>query len=112
MSAVPITPPTPPRPDILRLRVTARDADTLRALLREVRPDTGGRPRQESDGSVGIDVYAPENRVAALEREGVTVTRTGNASEHGRAAQAEVGTGDRYAADDAVPHGLAAKLAG
>ncbi|MFB7128488.1 hypothetical protein [Kitasatospora sp. NPDC056273] len=109
MSAVPTR---PPRPDILRLRVTARDPEVLRALLREARPDTGGRPHVEPDGSVGIDVYAPEARIAALEREGVTVTRIGNASEAGRAAQAEVGTGDRFAAADAVPHGLAAKPAG
>ncbi|MFF2075908.1 hypothetical protein ACFVXG_14260 [Kitasatospora sp. NPDC058162] len=112
MSAVPTAPPTPPRPDILKLRVTARDADTLRALLREARPDTGGRPQPEPDGSVGIDVFAPDDQVAALEREGVTVTRIGNASADGRAAQAEVGTGDRFAAADAVPHGLAVKLAG
>ncbi|MFI9319117.1 hypothetical protein ACIGXI_04885 [Kitasatospora aureofaciens] len=110
MSAVPSTPPT--RPDILKLRVTADDADTLLALLREARPDTGGRPQAEPDGRVGIDVYVPEDQVATLEREGVTVTRIGNASEAGRAAQAEVGTGDRFAAEDAVPRGLAAKLAG
>ncbi|MGW2378426.1 MULTISPECIES: hypothetical protein [Kitasatospora] len=110
MSAVPSAQPT--RPDILRLRVTAKDADTLRALLRETRPDTGGRPRVEPDGRVGIDVYAPEDQAASLEREGVTVTVIGNASEAGRAAQAEVGTGDRFAAADAVPRGLAAKLAG
>ncbi|MFE4974210.1 hypothetical protein ACFRAR_19135 [Kitasatospora sp. NPDC056651] len=108
MSAVPIR---PSRPDVLRLRVTARDPDVLRALLREARPDTGGRPRLEADGSVGIDVYAPADRIPALERAGVTVTRIGNASEAGRAAQAEVGTGDRFAAADAVPHGLAAKPA-
>ncbi|MFJ8472573.1 hypothetical protein [Kitasatospora sp. NPDC094011] len=112
MSALPSAPPTPPRPDILRLRVTAKDAETLRALLRDTRPDTGGRPQAEPDGRVGIDVYAPEAQVAALEREGVTVTRLGNASAAGRAAQAEVGTGDRFAAPGAVPHGLAAKPAG
>ncbi|MET8627029.1 hypothetical protein ABZW30_25240 [Kitasatospora sp. NPDC004669] len=109
MSAVPSA---QPRPDILQLRVTAKDADTLRALLRETRSDVGGRPHVEADGSVGIDVYAPEHQIAALEREGVTVTRIGNASEAGRAAQAEVGTGDRFAPADAVPHGLAEKIAG
>ncbi|MBD0695967.1 hypothetical protein [Streptomyces sp. CBMA123] len=110
MSAVPSASSTPPRPDILRLRVTAKDAETLLALLRDTRPDTGGHPQPEPDGRIGIDVYAPDAQVAALEREGVTVTRLGNASEDGRAAQAEVGAGDRFAA--AVPHGLAAKLTG
>ncbi|GAB7185034.1 hypothetical protein ATKI12_4865 [Kitasatospora sp. Ki12] len=108
MSAV----PNAPHDDILRLRVTAKDLETLRALLRETRSDTGGRPHHEADGRVGIDVYATAAQVPALEREGVTVTRAGNASEAGRAAQAEVGSGDRFAPADAVPRGLAAKLAG
>ncbi|MEU9080524.1 hypothetical protein ACFYUY_29835 [Kitasatospora sp. NPDC004745] len=105
-------PSTPSRPDILRLRVTAKDADTLRTLLRETRPDVGGRPYVEADGRVSIDAYVPDDRVAALQRDGVSVTRIGNASEAGRAAQAEVGEGDRFAPADAVPRGLAAKLAG
>ncbi|MFG2917974.1 hypothetical protein ACGF0D_34420 [Kitasatospora sp. NPDC048298] len=109
MSSVP---DTPPPDDILRLRVTAKDPETLRALLRDTRPDVGGRPRVEEDGRVGIDVYAPADRIPALEREGVTVTVIGNASEAGRAAQAEVGSGDRFAPADAVPRGLAAKLSG
>ncbi|MFJ6380779.1 hypothetical protein ACIQI7_12395 [Kitasatospora sp. NPDC092039] len=108
MSAV----PNEPYEDILRLRVTAKDPETLRALLRETRSDVGGRPRVEADGSVGIDVYATAAQVPALEREGVTVTWTGNASEAGRAAQADIGSGDRFAPDDAVPHGLAAKTTG
>ncbi|MQS10913.1 hypothetical protein F7Q99_01110 [Streptomyces kaniharaensis] len=98
--------------DILRVRVTARDADTLRALLREVRPDVGGRPSIAADGTVSIDAYVPDDRIPALEREGVTVTRVGNASAAGRAAQAEVGEGDRFAPADAVPRGLAAKFGG
>ncbi|RKT19649.1 hypothetical protein BX285_4118 [Streptomyces sp. 1114.5] len=109
MSAVPNE---APHDDILRLHVIAEDRETLRTLLHETRPDVGGRPHVEADGRIGIDVYAPASEIPALEREGVTVTRTGNASEAGRAAQAEVGTGDRFAAADAVPHGLAAKLAG
>ncbi|WP_316527757.1 hypothetical protein [Kitasatospora brasiliensis] len=112
MSAVPTRPSPPSRPDILRLRVTAKDRETLRALLREARPDVGGRPHVEADGRVGIDVYAPADQVQALEREGVTVTRIGNASEAGRAAQADVGGGDRFAPADAVPHGLAEKISG
>ncbi|MBV6701274.1 hypothetical protein [Kitasatospora aureofaciens] len=98
--------------DILRVRVTARNADTLRALLRDVHPDVGGRPTLDADGSVSIDVYVPDDRIPALEREGVTVTRVGNASAAGRAAQAEVGQGDRFAAANAIPRGLAAKLGG
>ncbi|MFD8753649.1 hypothetical protein ACFV0O_22140 [Kitasatospora sp. NPDC059577] len=109
MSAVPHASPDD---DILRLHVTSEDPEALRALLRENRPDVGGRPHVEADGRIGIDVYTTADRIPDLEREGVTVTRTGNASEAGRAAQAEVGSGDRFTPDDAVPHGLATKLAG
>ncbi|WP_030056846.1 MULTISPECIES: hypothetical protein [Streptomyces] len=109
MSAVPNE---PSQDDILRLHVTAKDPEALRALLRDTRADVGGRPHVETDGRIGVDVYTTADRIPDLEREGVTVTRTGNASEAGRAAQAEVGSGDRFAPDDAVPHGLAAKLAG
>ncbi|MFJ9442099.1 hypothetical protein ACIRRH_09515 [Kitasatospora sp. NPDC101235] len=106
------TPNASPHDDILRLRVTAKDPETLRALLRDTHPDVGGRPHVEEDGRIGIDVYAPADQVPALEREGITVTRVGNASEAGRAAQAEVGVGDRFAPADAVPRGLATKLSG
>ncbi|MER7752504.1 hypothetical protein [Kitasatospora sp. NPDC097643] len=97
-------------PDIHRVRVFAKDADTLRALLREVRADVSGRAHRAEDGSVGIDAYVPESTIPVLERNGATVTRIANASEAGRAAQAQVGEGDRFAPADAVPHGLAEKL--
>ncbi|MFI6849605.1 hypothetical protein OG535_03910 [Kitasatospora sp. NBC_00085] len=99
-----------PRYDILRVRVTAKDADTLRALLREVRPDVGGHPTREPDGRCSIDAYVPSDQVTALEREGVTVEEIQNASEAGRLAQAQVGEGDRFAPADARPRGLAVKV--
>ncbi|MEU2712092.1 hypothetical protein [Streptomyces sp. NPDC007205] len=94
---------------ILRVRVTARDADTLRALLRDARPDVGGRPHRSDDGTVTIDAYVTAEQAEALEREGVSVTTIEDATAVGRARQAEVGQGDRFAPADAVPHGLAAK---
>ncbi|MEV0537339.1 hypothetical protein [Kitasatospora sp. NPDC050463] len=98
------------RYDILRVRVTAKDADTLRALLREVRPDVGGTPTRGPDGRYSIDAYVPSDQVAALKRVGVTVEEVENASEAGRLAQAQVGEGDRFAPADAYPHGLAVKV--
>ncbi|MFF4325171.1 hypothetical protein ACGFY6_10010 [Streptomyces sp. NPDC048387] len=95
---------------ILRVRVTATDADTLRALLREARPDVGGRVRQAEDGSCTIDAYVTPDEAEALEREGVTVTIVEDATAVGRARQAEVGEGDRFAPEDALPQGLALKV--
>ncbi|MFD9390974.1 hypothetical protein ACFWBB_09620 [Streptomyces sp. NPDC060000] len=94
----------------LRVRVTAKDADTLRALLREARPDVGGRARRGEDGSFGIDAYVSPEEAEALDREGVSVTIHEDATASGRARQAEVGEGDRFAPEDAVPHGLALKI--
>ncbi|MEU3778428.1 hypothetical protein AB0F11_35560 [Streptomyces sp. NPDC032472] len=95
---------------VLRVRVTAKDADTLRALLREARPDVGGRVREAEDGSLTIDAYVSPEQAEALERDGVTVTTVEDAAAVGRARQAEVGQGDRYAPEDAVPQGLALKV--
>lgn len=95
---------------ILRVRVTARDPDTLRALLREAHPDVGGRVRQAEDGSCTIDAYVTPEQGEALEREGVTVTIVEDATATGRARQAEVAEGDRFAPEDEVPQGLALKV--
>ncbi|MFJ5549134.1 hypothetical protein [Streptomyces sp. NPDC093225] len=94
----------------LRVRVTARDPDTLRALLRETRPDVGGRVRQAEDGSCTFDAYVGPQEAEALERDGVTVTVVEDATAVGRARQAEVGEGDRFAPQDAVPQGFALKV--
>ncbi|MFD9795998.1 hypothetical protein ACFWXK_34165 [Streptomyces sp. NPDC059070] len=95
---------------LLRVRVTAKDAETLRALLREAHPDVGGRPRRGEDGAFSIEAYASPEEAEALEREGVSITVIEDAAATGRARQAEVGEGDRFAAHDAVPHGLALKV--
>ncbi|MFI5823416.1 hypothetical protein ACIA8I_30605 [Streptomyces rishiriensis] len=93
----------------LRVRVTAEDADTLLALLREVRPDVGGGVRRTEDGAFGIDAYVSPEQAEALDREGVVVTVHADATATGKARQSEVGEGDRFAPGDAVPHGLALK---
>jgi hypothetical protein len=98
------------RYDILRVRITAKDAETLRTLLREARPDVGGRPSLGEDGRCSIDAYVPSDRVPALRREGVHLEEVEYASAAGRRAQADVGKGDRFAPDDAYPRGLAEKV--
>ncbi|WP_225827788.1 hypothetical protein [Streptomyces naphthomycinicus] len=95
---------------ILRVRVHARDAETLRALLRDTRPDVGGIAHRADDGSCSIVAYVSPDQAEALEREGVSVTTIDDAAAKGRARQAEVGDGDRFAPADAVPHGLADKI--
>ncbi|MEU6592015.1 hypothetical protein ABZ923_22775 [Streptomyces sp. NPDC046881] len=95
---------------VLRVRVTTRDVETLRALLRDVRPDVGGLARRADDGSCTIEAYVSPEQAEALAREGVSVTRLEDATAVGHDRQAEVGHGDRFAPADAVPHGLADKV--
>ncbi|QTE02271.1 hypothetical protein [Streptomyces cyanogenus] len=95
---------------VLRVRVTARDVETLRALLRETRPDVGGLARRADDGSCTIEAYVSPEQAEVLEREGVSVTLVEDATAAGRDRQAEVGHGDRFAPADAVPHGPADKV--
>ncbi|MFF5447683.1 hypothetical protein [Streptomyces sp. NPDC012888] len=100
----------PSEDTILRVRVTARDPDTLRNLLREAHPDVGGRVQQAADGTCTIDAYVTPEAAEALPREGVTVTTVEDATAVGRARQAEVAEGNRFAPEDAVPQGLGLKV--
>ncbi|MGW8779840.1 hypothetical protein ACWGNM_17525 [Streptomyces sp. NPDC055796] len=95
---------------ILRVSVTAKDADTLRTLLRDSHPDVGGRVRRNQDGSLTFDAYVSPEQAQDLAREGVSVETVEDATATGRARQAEVGEGDRFAPEDAVPQGLALKV--
>ncbi|MEU7639700.1 MULTISPECIES: hypothetical protein [unclassified Streptomyces] len=96
------------RENILHVRVTAADAETLRTLLREEPLDVGGRPRETPGpgNEMTIEAYVPRGRAGRLERAGVSVDVLRDATETGRARQAEVGHGDRFADPDEVPYGL------
>ncbi|MEU3353743.1 ATP-binding protein [Streptomyces sp. NPDC037389] len=100
------------REKTLHVRVTAADEKTLRTTLREERPDIGGGPRRTGGpgDEVSIEAYVTEAKALDIDgREGVTVHVLRDATATGRARQAEVGTGNRFAAPDAVPHGLGEK---
>ncbi|MGK4579709.1 hypothetical protein [Kitasatospora sp. HPMI-4] len=90
--------------------MTATDPATLHTLLREKRPDVGGRPHRGADQSISIEAYVSPEEAEALERDGVTVRVLEDATATGRARQAEVGQGNRYAARGQVPRGLGLKL--
>ncbi|NYV73701.1 hypothetical protein [Streptomyces sp. UH6] len=101
-------------PDVVRCRVVAEDAEALRRFVRETHPDLGCHPvaRPGRDG-VAIEVYFRQDRLdaarAARSADRVTVTAVENVTENWRARVEEVGTGDRFATRDAVPHGLGRK---
>ncbi|MEK2478917.1 hypothetical protein ACH4YO_37770 [Streptomyces noursei] len=100
------------RENILHVRVTADDAETLRTLLREESLDIGGRPRGTTGpgNEMTIEAFVPRGKADRLAREGVSVDVLRDATETGRARQAEVGRGNRFADPQEVPYGLGEML--
>ena len=99
--------------DVHRIELRAKSVEELRALLDDADVDLGCRPsvRKVGDDYV-VEVYSPlptvERLRAARSAPGVTMSVIENASEVGRARQAEVGSGNRFAARIA-PRGLGIK---
>jgi len=99
--------------DVHRIELRAKSIEELRSLLDNADVDLGCRPsvRKVGDDYV-VEVYSPlptvERLRSARSAAGVTMTVVENASEVGRARQAEVGSGNRFAARIA-PRGLGIK---
>jgi hypothetical protein len=99
--------------DVHRVELRANSLDELRAFVEGSNFDLGCRPAVRREGGQYVmDVYAPMPQVdrirSARSATGVTVRVVENASEVGRARQAEVGSGNRFAARIA-PRGLGIK---
>jgi hypothetical protein len=99
--------------DIHRVEVRARSISELRAFLDGTDVDLGCRPvaRKVGDEYV-VEVYSPLPTIEGLRQarsaSGITINVVENASEVGRARQAEVGSGNRFNARVA-PRGLGIK---
>ena len=99
--------------DVHRIELRAKSIEALRAMLDGANLDHGCRPAVRRDGDdYVIEVYSPlpevERLRSARSAPGVTMTVIENASEVGRARQAEVGPANRFAAR-IVPRGLGIK---
>lgn len=103
-----------PDESILQVRLVAASLDALRDFIRDTQPDLGCRPvaKRHGDGFV-TDVYLPEPRLQAARAlrsaAAVEISVIDNITESGRARQAEVGKGNRFAARGSVPRGLGRK---
>ena len=99
--------------DVHRVELRAKSIDELRTFLDGTDVDLGCRPvvRKIGDEYV-VEVYTPlltvERLRSARSAPGITMTVVENASEVGRARQAEVGSGNRFSARIA-PSGLEIK---
>jgi len=91
-----------PDQDIHRIELRAKSIDELRSFLHGTNLDLGCRPavRHES-GDFVMDVYGTMPQLdgarAARSVTGVSMRVVENATQTGRARQAEVGTGNRFA---------------
>ncbi|MCK7624283.1 hypothetical protein MUU72_14430 [Streptomyces sp. RS10V-4] len=94
--------------NILHVRVTAEDAETLRTLLREQPMDVGGRPRPAPGpgNAMTVEAFVPRGRAERLVRDGVSVDVLRDATVTGQARQAEVGRGNRFADPRHMPRGM------
>ena len=92
--------------DVHRIELRAQTVEELRSFLDGADLDLGCRPAvRRQSGELVVDVYATMPQVGRLRvsrsASGVTVNVVENATQTGRARQAEVGSGNRLA------HGLA-----
>jgi hypothetical protein len=99
--------------DVHRIKLQAKSIEELRSFLSGANFDLGCRPvvRQQGDEYV-VEIYASMPQVERVRnqrlRSGVTMTVIENASEVGRARQAEVRRSNRFATGQA-PRGLGIK---
>ena len=101
---------------VIRVRLTASSIEALRTFIDETQPDLGCRPAvQRTPAGCVTDVYFPESQLAAARAsraaDDVSLQVVENTTEIGLARQAEVGTGDRFAARGVLPRGMGLKKA-
>ena len=93
--------------DVHRLEIRAHTVEALRAFLDGTEVDLGCRPavRRQAD-EVVVDVYATMPQITRLRvargAAGVTLHLVENATQTGRARQAEVSSGNRFSSRQAL----------
>jgi hypothetical protein len=98
-----------------RILITAVDAKTLRALLRERPLDMScGGPKVHENGAASVEAYVPAGTRDALRRPGIRIDVLEDASATAAQRQQEVGKGNRFRGDGqkAIPRGLGRKVKG
>jgi hypothetical protein len=96
---------------VMRILITTRDAAALNALLREHPLDTCcSGPRRDKSGIIRTDAYVPEDQIERLKRDGLTIEVIRDETAAIRAAQEQVGKGNRFKGENRVPRGLGRKI--
>ena len=96
--------------ETMRILITARDANTLRALLRGRQLDLScGGPKQREGGTVSIEAYVPEDKIDQLRGPGIKIDILGDETATARERQKQVGKGNRFEGG-VVPRGQGRKV--
>jgi hypothetical protein len=96
---------------VMRILITAKDPEALQALLREQPLDMGcAGPRKDRSGTVRTDAYVPEDQIERLKRDGITIEVLRDETAAIKAAQEQVGKGNRFEGENRVPRGLGRKI--
>ena len=87
--------------DVHRIEIRAQTVEALRAFLDGTEVDRGSRPAvRRQSGELVVEVYATMRQVnmprSATSASGVTLNVVENATQTGRARQAEVSSGNRF----------------
>jgi hypothetical protein len=96
--------------EVMRILITAKDGNTLRALLRGRELDLNcGGPKEREGGAFSIEAYVPEDRIDELRVPGVKIDILGDETATARERQKQVGKGNRFEGG-VVPRGQGRKV--
>lgn len=98
---------------LLMVRVTARDAQTMRALLGDHTLDVScGGPQGMADGGVVLDAQIEAGAIARLRRPGIGIEVLYDVEARARRLAKEIGKGNRFLGKVRYPRGLGGLVTG
>ena len=98
---------------LLMVRVTTRDARTMRALLGDHTLDVScGGPQGMADGGVVLNAQIEAGAIARLRRPGIEIEVLYDVETRARRLAKEIGKGNRFLGKVRYPRGLGRPVAG
>lgn len=99
-----------PESDVFLTVLYAPDRESLAHLLRKEVLDVGPMHTRPDSKEIEVHLYADEEQINKLKKDGWKLDVRENLSEVGRKRQREVGEGDRFEGGKIPPKGLGKKI--
>jgi mannose/fructose/N-acetylgalactosamine-specific phosphotransferase system component IIB len=99
-----------PEKDVFLTVLYAPDRESFARLLREEVLDVGPMHTRPDAKEIEVHLYADEEQIEKLKKDGWKLSVRENLSEVGRKRQSEVGIGDRFKGGEIPPKGLGKKV--